>query len=116
MLLTAATLLLVMTKQWPGVALLVLVIALILHLLVATSYTIAGSKLIVTCGILVKKEIDIHSIKKVVHTANPLASPALSLKRLALYHGRYDIIMISPERESAFLEQLKKINTEIDIQ
>lgn len=116
MLLTAATLLLVMTKQWPGVVLIVLVIALILHLLAATSYTIAGSKLIVACGILLKKEIEIKSIKKVVHTANLLASPALSLKRLAVHYNRYDTILLSPEKESTFLEQLKKINAEIDIQ
>ena len=116
MLLTAATLLLVVTKQWPGVVLLVLAIALIIHLLVSTSYTIAGSKLIITCGILLKKEIEITTIKKVVHTANPLASPALSLKRLALHYNRYDTVMISPEKEGTFLEQLKRINTEIDIQ
>ena len=116
LLLTAATLLLVMTKQWAGVVMVVGAIALIIHLLVSTSYTIAGSKLIVACGILVKKEININAIKKVVHTSNPLASPALSLRRLALHYNRYDTIMISPEKESAFLEQLKKLNAEIDIQ
>jgi hypothetical protein len=117
LLLVAVTLFLLLEKVWLGVTILLLVVVFILYLIVNTSYTItADGNLIVVGGFLIREKIRIASIKKVVHTSNPLASPALSLRRLELWYNKYDKIMISPENEGAFLSLLKTINPEIVIQ
>ena len=58
-------------------------------------------------------KIDIHSIKKVYRTNNPLSSPALSLDRIAIVYNKYDEILISPKEQSAFIAHLLSINPNI---
>ncbi|WP_324688729.1 PH domain-containing protein [Flavobacterium cheonhonense] len=58
-------------------------------------------------------KIDIHSIKKVYRTNNPLSSPALSLDRIAIVYNKYDEILISPKDQSAFIAHLLSINPNI---
>jgi hypothetical protein len=58
-------------------------------------------------------KIDIHSIKKIYHTNNPLSSPALSLDRIAVVYNKYDEVLISPRDKSAFIAELLSINPNI---
>ena len=58
-------------------------------------------------------KIDIHSIKKVYRTNNPLSSPALSLDRIAIVYNKYDEIYISPKNREDFIKELLKINSDI---
>jgi hypothetical protein len=60
-------------------------------------------------------KIDIHSIKKVYRTNNPLSSPALSLDRIAIVYNKYDEILISPKDRSAFIAELLSINPAIEV-
>ena len=60
-------------------------------------------------------KIDIHSIKKVYRTNNPLSSPALSLDRIAIVYNKYDEILISPKDRSAFIAELLSINPNIEV-
>ncbi|WP_395633456.1 PH domain-containing protein [Flavobacterium sp.] len=60
-------------------------------------------------------KIDIHSIKKVYRTNNPLSSPALSLDRIAIVYNKYDEILISPKDRSAFIAELLSINPAIEL-
>lgn len=60
-------------------------------------------------------KIDIHSIKKVYRTNNPLSSPALSLDRIAIVYNKYDEILISPKDRSAFIAELLSINPTIEV-
>lgn len=117
LLLFAVTLFLLLEKIWPGVVILLLVILFVLYLFFNTAYTITtDGHLLVAGGVFVREKIRIASIRKVVHTSNPLASPALSLRRLELCYNKHDTILISPVNERAFLSLLKTINPEIIIQ
>ena len=60
-------------------------------------------------------KIDIKSIKRIYVTNNPLSSPALSLDRLAVVYNTYDEILISPKERKAFVEELLKINPNIEV-
>lgn len=60
-------------------------------------------------------KIDIHSIKRIYKTNNPLSSPALSLDRIAIVYNKYDEILISPKLKKEFVEDLLKINPNIQV-
>ncbi|WP_284652901.1 PH domain-containing protein [Flavobacterium terrisoli] len=60
-------------------------------------------------------KIDIKTIKKIYSTHNPLSSPALSLDRIAVVYNKYDEILISPKERQAFVQELLKINPNIEV-
>ncbi|WP_051220698.1 PH domain-containing protein [Flavobacterium filum] len=60
-------------------------------------------------------KIDIHSIKRIYKTNNPLSSPALSLDRIAIVYNTYDEVLISPKLKKEFVDDLLKINPTIQI-
>ncbi len=62
--------------------------------------------------------IDITKITAIKRSYNPLSSPAASLKRLEIkfhHKGLPMTALISPVRESEFIENLKEINPNIKI-
>ena len=61
-------------------------------------------------------KIDIHSIKRIYKTNNPLSSPALSLDRIAIVYNTYDEVLISPKLKKEFVEDLLKINPTISVE
>lgn len=61
-------------------------------------------------------KIDIHSIKRIYKTNNPLSSPALSLDRIAIVYNKYDEELISPKLKKEFVEELLKINPTIIVE
>ena len=61
-------------------------------------------------------KIDIHSIKRIYKTNNPLSSPALSLDRIAIVYNKYDEVLISPKLKKEFVEELLKINPNIVVE
>ncbi len=60
-------------------------------------------------------KIDIHTIKRIYKTNNPLSSPALSLDRIAIVYNKYDEVLISPKLKKEFVDELLKINPTIQI-
>lgn len=60
-------------------------------------------------------KIDIKSIKKIYATTNPLSSPALSLDRIAVVYNTFDEVLISPKEREAFIQELLKINPNIEV-
>jgi len=83
---------------------------LIFFMFWSIQYKIVGEQLKVWTA-----KIDIHSIKKVYRTNNPLSSPALSLDRIAIVYNKYDEILISPKDRSAFIAHLLSINPKIEV-
>jgi len=73
-------------------------------------YKIDGEKLIIW-----RTEIDIKTIRKVYATRNPLSSPALSINRIAIVYNKYDEILLSPENRKDFVEELLKVNPNIEV-
>lgn len=61
-------------------------------------------------------KIDIHSIKRIFKTNNPLSSPALSLDRIAIVYNKYDEVLISPKFKKEFVDELLKIKPSIIVE
>lgn len=61
-------------------------------------------------------KIDIHSIKRIYKTNNPLSSPALSLDRIAIVYNKYDEVLISPKLKDELIQELLKINPSIMVE
>jgi hypothetical protein len=103
-----------MQKLWIGVIILLAVKALILSFLFKTYYQIDGNTLKIVCGFVFYQEIDIVKIRKIEKTYSPISSPALSVEhRIEILFGKYDSVIISPERQQEFIQSLKLINKNI---
>jgi energy-coupling factor transporter transmembrane protein EcfT len=100
--------------SWLGVVILVITILFIIHMFLTTYYEIDKDKLIIKCGFLYNKTIEINTISNITETTNPLSSPALSiLERIEIKFGKYDCIIISPDKKHQFIKELVIINPNI---
>ena len=101
-------------ESWSMLALYLPLTAFILSIVFNTHYTITlDGKLKVFCGIFPFPKIEISDITHFKYTNNPISSPAVSLKRLALYHNGRVLVIISPENRDLFVEVLKQRNTSL---
>jgi Bacterial PH domain len=83
--------------------------ALVLVLIYPLHYEITASKLIVRCGVLVRKEIPLSLIIEAHPTRSPLSAPAWSLDRLQIDYqkeGGVSSMLISPEDKLRFMREL----------
>ncbi len=80
-----------------------------------TGYFISDDILIIKIGPVTHSRIRISRISKISRTNSILASPANSLKRLAIKSGKRVIVMISPKDEDAFINSIKEVNPKIVI-
>ncbi len=83
--------------------------ALVLLLTYPLYYEITASKLIVRCGVVVRREIPLSSIVEAQPTRNPLSAPAWSLDRLQIDYkkeSRVSSVLISPQDKRGFLREL----------
>lgn len=74
-------------------------------LLFSTRYTLDKGQLTVQSGPF-KWRIPVAEIRNITPTSNPLASPALSLRRLRIDYGRGKSLMISPSNKEQFLQDI----------
>ncbi|WP_156110438.1 PH domain-containing protein [Brevibacillus thermoruber] len=79
----------------------------LLWLVTSVCYIIENDALIIQYGPF-KKIIPLDSINRVRKTSNPLASPALSLKRLEIVYNHQKTVLISPKDREAFMRLLQK--------
>jgi hypothetical protein len=100
---------------WALFALMILLLAFILHMLLTTDYRIDGAVLIVRCGFFYGRPINIDSIKEIRETNNPISAPAASLDRLLITYNRYDSIILSPKEKSAFIDHIKSLNPNVKV-
>jgi hypothetical protein len=103
----------IITRAWPAVLIMGVLILVLIHTYFNTYYTIAGNELKVRYGFIINKTIDIGSIKKVVSTRDMRSAPALSTDRVEIFYNQNDSVLISPEDQAEFIERLKAINGEI---
>ena len=81
-------------------------------------YIISDNKLYVKICNITIANVDISNIISVERSYNLLSSPAASLKRLRLGLRKGTIcsfILISPIREVEFIEELKAVNSDINV-
>ena len=95
------------------IGLLTLIFAFILHLFFNTQYTIDNKKLKIKCGIFSYDPIDIEKIKEISKTNSIRSSPAPSFDRIEIKYGKYKEIIISPKDKKSFVNDLKKVNSNI---
>ena len=69
----------------------------------------------VISGIIPFPKINISELTRVSYTNNPLSAPALSLKRLGLYRNNQMVGLISPADRAKFIEELQKVNPNIQV-
>ena len=103
----------IITRAWPAVLIMGVLILVLIHTYFNTYYTIAGNELKVRYGFIINKTIDIGSIKKVVPTRDMRSAPALSTDRVEIFYNQNDSVLISPEDQAEFIERLKGINGKI---
>jgi predicted ABC-type sugar transport system permease subunit len=77
-------------------------------------YIISDGKLFVKIWFITIGSANIADIVSIKRSYNLLSSPAASLKRLEL-RGRSGAMLISPVREREFIESLKTINPDINV-
>ncbi len=101
--------------EWIGYLGIVLCFLIIVFISKSTRYIIAENQLIVKCMFIINNRIEISKIKKIEKTNSLLSSPALSLDRIAIKFNKYDEVYISPKERQKFIEDLLKINPEIEV-
>ena len=101
--------------EWIGLLGLAGVVGFILILSKTTQYIINENQLIVKSTWIVNQRIDISKITKIEKSNSILSSPALSLDRLLVRYNKYDEILISPKEKIEFIDELLKINPNIEI-
>jgi hypothetical protein len=101
----------IMTKQYGLSITMISILFFIFWMFSKIKYVIDGTILIVWWI-----KIDIHSIKRIYKTNNPMSSPALSLDRIALVYNKYDEVLISPKLKKQFVDELLKINPSIVVE
>ena len=101
--------------EWIGLLGLTGVVGFILILSKTTQYIINENQLVVKSTWIVNERIDISKITKVEKSNSILSSPALSLDRLLVRYNKYDEVLISPKEKKQFIDELLKINPNIEI-
>ncbi|MDR2910193.1 MAG: PH domain-containing protein [Bacteroidales bacterium] len=91
------------------------VLLFIVIILTGIRYVISDGKLYSKMWFIPWGSIKIEDIVSVKRSYNPLSSPAASLKRLCIGFGNGKFGLISPVREDEFIETLKTINPNIEI-
>ena len=112
----AIAIFLLFTDPWFLALLFLPVIVITLPIYFRTSYTIHDmNQLTVVCGLLYNKTFNIHDIRSIRPSNNPVSSPALSLNRLELIFSNKEILLISPAQQELFIAALLAINHEIEV-
>jgi hypothetical protein len=91
----------------------------ILNMLTGFRYVIDDDTLYLKLWAMTFFSVKIMDIVSVRRAYSPLSLSAISRKRLCLYvknNPKYTHYYVSPVREQEFLDVLKSVNTEIDIQ
>lgn len=100
----------ILEEDYPTTGFITVIIVLIAILFHYTRYKLEGNQLSVYWI-----KIDIQSIRKICKTSNPISSPALSLDRIEIIYNKYDSLLISPKDKQSFVEDLLKINPNIEV-
>ena len=82
--------------------------------LIGIRYVISGNKLYLKLWFMPFGGASIVDIVSIKRTYNPLSSPAASFRRLSI-RSKTGWMMVSPVREKEFVETLKAINPDIEV-
>ena len=97
------------------IILLILVLAFITYMLTSIKYTVENQNLNIKAGFLINQNINIMNIESIKKSKNILSSPAASLDRIEIIENNKNSRLISPKNKIEFIEELNKINPQIDV-
>jgi hypothetical protein len=100
----------IQTKEYMLSAVFITILAFFWIMAITLKYKIDGEMLSIW-----RTKIDIKTIRKVYATRNPLSSPALSINRIAIVYNKYDEVLISPKDRADFIDELLKVNPNIEV-
>ncbi len=109
------TYLMIRDGTYLGVAINLFAAIFIVVVLAGTRYAITGDSLHIHVIFLVNIHIPVVDIHRIERSYNPIASPAGSLKRLAVRYGESGMTLISPRDEADFISTLKTLNPRIEV-
>ena len=99
-------------------AIVILIILVIIWILVDTKYILKENKIFYNSGTF-RGTIAIENIRKIEHHSGMIVpvtfKPALNTKGLIIHYNSFDDIYISPKQVDFFLEELLKVNPDIEI-
>lgn len=78
-------------------------IVFIIYVINQTSYQIKNDILYIKSSFFFQESLLINNIIKIEEVTNLINYPAMSIKRLELFYGKYDSILISPKYKEQFL-------------
>jgi hypothetical protein len=94
------------------------IVGSLIWILLDTKYILKENKIFYNSGPF-RGTIAIDSIKKIEHHSGIIVpvtfKPALNTKGLIIHYNSFDDIYISPNQENLFLEELLKVNPDIEI-
>jgi hypothetical protein len=102
------------TSEFIDIIVLTLSAVLLLWIWFGTGYKIENHQLKIKFG-PIRSIIEINDIKKINKVKSPFTAPALSIDRLEILYGKYDVISISPKNEHKFIQLLINENPQIQI-
>ncbi|HEU4988637.1 MAG TPA: PH domain-containing protein [Gemmatimonadaceae bacterium] len=73
----------------------------------STTYVLGADALVVRCAGM-RWRVPYGEIRRVEYTSNPISSPALSLRRLAVSYGAAGWLLVSPTDRAAFVAALAR--------
>ena len=94
--------------KWNALIIAVAGMGIPLWLLFTTRYIITDNQLIVRSGPF-RWRIPVSEISGMTPTYNPLASPALSIRRLRIDYGQNKSVLISPRDRDGFIRQIESL-------
>lgn len=92
--------------------LMTLLAALLLWFWFRTDYKIENDKIKIRYG-PIRQTVHIKDIKLIVKAKTPLTSPALSMDRIQITCGKFDIVSISPVNQQKFIDELLEVKADI---
>lgn len=101
--------------KWFGYLIFISILLLVVFISKSTKYIINENLLTIKSLFVVNTKIDISTIRKIEKTSSILSSPALSLDRIAIRYNKFDEIYISPKEKQLFIDEMLKINPNIEI-
>lgn len=91
-------------------------VGLILYTFFSTVYWInEENQLRIKVGLMSNITIPVSEITSIKKTGSWLASPAASFDRIEIFYGKWNSVMISPERKKDLVSVLLNINPNIEV-
>ncbi|MCG7344910.1 PH domain-containing protein [Sporosarcina sp. ACRSL] len=91
-----------------------MMIALLLWVWFGTGYRIEGDIMKIRYGPF-RSKIAISDITKIRKTTSPFTAPSLSVDRLEILYGKYDVVNVSPKKVDEFIRELVSRNPHIQV-